>query len=248
MSEIVEPTNKPTESESNTQEQASTKQTPIDTSKFISKDDLSSMLDKIRKQERDKMYSQLETQKQQIESLKLALDNKVDVPQPEPEPEPDPDTNPGEALEFFKQQMQSELESMRNDLKREQQKAMDLAKEYKKKYEKDKLDSFREELVKDLRVPQLVQGNSVEELQKSYEEAKAYEQSLLEEIRKEEEAKVRQQLQSRLPGGLNIAPPPGNGVNSTRGLSATERRNRVRNKDFIANFDKRILEIRNKGN
>ena len=247
MSEIVEPTNTTPEPQQKNQEKDKTTE-PRDTSNFISKDDLSSMLDKIRKQERDKMYTQLEAQKKEIESLKKVLDKKVDVPEPEPEPEPDPEKNPAEALEFFKQQMQTELESMKNDLKKEQQKAMDLAREYKKKYEKDKLSAFRDELVKDLRVPQLVQGTNVEELQKSYEEAKAYEQKLLGDIRKEEEAKVRQQLQSRLPGGLNIAPPPGNGVNSSRGLSATERRNRVRSKDFMANFDKRLAEIRNKGN
>lgn len=254
MSKNNELNTKALEQEQNNNNDAQT--TDIDLTKYVSKDDLNDLLKKARSQERDKLHGRLENQKKKAEeleqeliNLKTAMENKLDVPAPPVEQEPDPDTSPGDALRLLQQRMQEQATSYQKELAKlkeevavSKNEALAATKAAQKAYEADKLKAYKDSLVGDLKFPDRVMGNSPEEILKSYAEAKAEEERIFGEIASATQNKFREEMAKRLPPGLQPSLPGGNS-NTSRKLSATERRKRVMSKDFLDQANDRIRKL-----
>jgi hypothetical protein len=228
----------------------------IDLTKYVAKAEMNELLTKVRSQEREKLHSRLEEQKakaqelqSELQDLKKAMENKLDIPAPPPEQEPDPDKSPGDALRLMQKRMdeqgltyKSELDLLKEELIKAKKEALAATEAAKKAYQKDKLDAYKESLVKDLKFPDRVKGNSEEEILKSYEAAKREEEAILEEIKAATHNQFRQEMAKRLPPGLQPSLPSGSN-NVDRKLTAKERRKRVMDKNFIDQANDRIRKL-----
>lgn len=254
MSENNESTTTAPDQQQTTKQEAQMKD--IDLKKYVEKSEMNELLTKARSQEREKLHSRLEDQKSkalelqnELQTLKKAMENKVDIPAPPIEKEPDPDTAPGDAFRLMQRRMEeqglsykSELDLLKEELIKSKKEALAATASAQKAYEQDKLNAYKESLVQDLRFPDRVKGSSEEAILKSYENAKREEDALLEEIKVATHNQFRQEMAKRLPPGLQPSLPSGSN-NVDRKLTATERRKRVMDKNFIDQANDRIRKL-----
>lgn len=179
---------------------------------FVSREDMNALLDKVRKQEADKIRKDREEQERQnaelkaeLELIKQNLARKVDLPKPEPPAEP--------TVKDLLAQIE-ELKATVTGVKPKEvdesallQKATELA---RKEAEKLHFENMRASLLASSGLPDymvpLVNGQSIEDVQKQIK--------TLKDIRDREEKAIRdtlsKQLESKIP---KLISPNGAGVN-----------------------------------